>query len=236
MIQVLIVEDDPMVAAVVKSYLRDVPGFQVAAEAGGVEEAKQHLKKNKTIQLVLLDVYMPGENGLSLLPYLRENKIEADVILMTAASDKESIETALRFGAVDYILKPYQFARFQKALHAYQSRYNFFRKEETTDQKQLDETFFEKKHTLEKQTLPKGLTKETLQEVWEAIRQVGQDSFSTEDIALHARLSRVSVKKYLTFLKELDVLQLQPTYGSIGRPIHIYRIDKDNVRKLKPYL
>lgn len=61
MIQVLIVEDDPMVAAVVKSYLRDVPDFQVAAEAGGVEEAKQHLKENKTIQLVLLDVTCLGK-------------------------------------------------------------------------------------------------------------------------------------------------------------------------------
>lgn len=237
MINVLIVEDDPMVAEVARSYLHDVPGFQLVAIANGVEQAKKTLSKHPEVKLVLLDVYMLGENGLELLPYLRKNKIEVDVILMTAASDKDSIHQALRYGAIDYILKPYQFDRFKESLLAYQNQHSFWNEGESANQSQIDQAFFKKQSSqTAKQTLPKGLTRETLQDVWNAIQHVNQSSFSTEDVVLHTNISRVSVKKYLTFLLELEVLKIQPTYGSIGRPIHIYKLVYENKRKVTQYI
>lgn len=236
MIHVLIVEDDPMVAEVARSYLQDISGFHLTATANDVEQAKKALNQHPEIKLILLDVYMPGEQGLVLLPYLREQKIEADVILMTAASDKYSIQQALRYGAIDYILKPYQFARFQEALLSYKNQQSFWNETESVSQAQIDQTFFQKqqKKTV-KQDLPKGLTRETLQDVWTAIQHVSQGSFSTEDVALHAHISRVSVKKYLSFLSELEVLEIQPTYGSIGRPIHIYKLIHENKWRIAQY-
>ncbi|MBG9785261.1 response regulator [Shouchella lehensis] len=237
MIDVLIVEDDPMVAEVTTNYLKDVAGFQLVAHARNVEEARKALTHYPHIRLILLDVYMPGENGLTLLTELRQQRVAADVIVLTAASDKESIQTALRHGAVDYLIKPYQFERFQEALMHFKKKQTIWTKEEPVSQQELDELWFRKDNEKNaKIDLPKGLTKETLGQVWQAIERVGQNSFSTEDVALHACISRVSVKKYLTFLLEWEVLELQPTYGSIGRPIHLYKLKYEHKQRIKAFL
>ena len=58
MINVLIVEDDPMVAQLNKKFVSTLPGFQIERIAGSVAEAKEILA-NKVVDLILLDVYMP---------------------------------------------------------------------------------------------------------------------------------------------------------------------------------
>ncbi|MED4127723.1 response regulator [Shouchella miscanthi] len=237
MIDVMIVEDDPMVAEVTANYMNDLSDFRLVAQAKNVEEAKAHVMKLPSVHLVLLDVYMPGEPGLTLLPFLREQKMSVDVIVLTAASDTDSVQTALRYGAIDYLIKPFQFTRFQEALLRFKKKQDVWLDKKEMNQKQLDELWsFNEKEDRDKAPLPKGLTRETLTEVWRAIEKVGQESFSTEDVALHARISRVSVKKYLTFLLEYDILELQPTYGSIGRPIHLYKMNYEKKQRIKALL
>lgn len=103
MINVMIVEDDPMVAEINKRYLSQIDGFQLAQTANSVDEAIALLKKEK-VQLILLDIFMPGKLGLELLAYLRKNELEIDVIIISAASDFERIKKALRQGIVDYLI------------------------------------------------------------------------------------------------------------------------------------
>lgn len=71
MINVMIVEDDPMVAEINKQYLSKMDGFRLAAQASSVDEAIRLLGK-EDIQLILLDIFMPGKQGLDLLAYLRK--------------------------------------------------------------------------------------------------------------------------------------------------------------------
>src|SRR3954453_13487931 len=115
MIKVLIVEDDPMVAEFNKRYLKEMKGFCLSGIVYNVKDAREFLEKEQ-VNLVLLDVYMPGTNGLELLHFIREQKVDVDVILITAAADTEKIHTALRLGAVDYLIKPFEFQRFNQAL------------------------------------------------------------------------------------------------------------------------
>ena len=101
MIRVMIVEDDPMVAEFNKSYLAKVNGFQLTAMARSVEDAIRIIE-NQDFDLILLDIFMPGKQGLELLIFLREKEKETDVIIISAASDMNRIQKALRYGAVDY--------------------------------------------------------------------------------------------------------------------------------------
>lgn len=100
----MIVEDDPMVAKINKQYLSKIAGFRLEATAHSVDEAVRLLEKEE-IQLIFLDIFMPGKLGLELLAYLRKNELEIDVIIISAASDLERIKKALRFGVVGYLIK-----------------------------------------------------------------------------------------------------------------------------------
>lgn len=221
-INVLIVEDDPMVAEFNKRFLSKVEGYQLVAIAYSVEEAKQLMEeKGNDLQLILLDVYMPGENGLELLSTIRERSLPIDVILITAASDTENIQTALHYGAIDYLIKPFEFTRFKQALLRYKEKFEILNKRETLNQQELDQKLLnsKQKKVTEQKVLPKGLTKSTLLIIIDTIKKT--ESFSTDDIAEITGISRVSVRKYLLFLAEVGVLEETLTYG-IGRPVYHY--------------
>jgi two-component system, CitB family, response regulator MalR len=186
----------------------------------------------------LLDVFMPGSNGMDLLRYVREHQIASDVILITAASDVDKIQTALRLGAVDYLIKPFEFERLNQALLLYKEKYHFFNHSQNVSQDELDERILlsEQKVTEESiDALPKGLTKSTLQVVIDVIKEKEGTPFSTDEIAERTYISRVSVRKYLKFLTDLSVLEQSLTYG-IGRPVYLYTFRSDKLNHVHNYL
>lgn len=223
MIRVLIVEDDPMVAEINKRYLEEIAGFTLMGIAHSVNEALPYID-NEQIDLVLLDVYMPGKTGIELLTYIREEEKSIDVILITAASDVGKVQTALRYGVVDYLIKPFEFERFKAAVSSYREQFMLLHNQRQVNQKEIDEMLLSKEAKptgAPIHSLPKGLTKSTLQIVVSAIEEMGKTPFSTETIAEKTDISRVSIGKYLKFLKEIKVLEETTTYG-IGRPVSLY--------------
>ncbi len=123
MINVLIVDDDPMVAELNKYYLSQVGGFHCQATVATLSQARTLLADaSVSIDLVLLDIYMQQENGLDLLPGLRELGEKTDVIIISSASDVNTVQKALHYGVVDYLIKPFQFSRFKEALSHYRQQ------------------------------------------------------------------------------------------------------------------
>ncbi|MCR6107904.1 response regulator [Salipaludibacillus agaradhaerens] len=235
MINVLILDDDPMVAHFNELYLKEIEGFNLMAVAHSYEEAIAKLE-TVTIDLILLDIYMAGKSGLELLKKIREKeKWSVDVILITAASDVESIQTALRHGAVDYIIKPFDFERFQQALLRYKDKQQIIEGQGHLNQKALDEQLFGITDQI-KNELPKGLSSSTLTIILEVIDSIGETSFSTEEIAEKSEISRVSVRKYLKFMAEIGVLGEKMTYGPVGRPTHLYVYKKEKKKSLSKFL
>ncbi|TVP86960.1 MAG: response regulator [Alkalicoccus sp.] len=237
MINVLVVEDDPMVAELNRSYLEKIPGFRLAGTASNSEEAET-LLTSKQVDLLLLDVYMPGINGLEFLKKIRERKRNVDVILITATSATSEIQQALRLGAVDYLIKPFEFSRFQKALHQYKKYYWSVDQKDKMSQEDLDQMLQKQSSTPllpEVTELPKGLTKTTLETLCTEITTLAPGSFSTEELASAADISRVSVRKYLKFLTSIGFLEETLTYG-VGRPIYQYRINEANREVIQHYL
>ena len=106
----MIVEDDPMVASVNETYLSRLPGFCVIAKAADGLQALEKIKAlSGSVDLVLLDVFMPKMDGLSFLEHLKNLAPSVSVIMITASQNKESLRTALAHGVADYIIKPFTF-------------------------------------------------------------------------------------------------------------------------------
>ncbi|WP_088007177.1 response regulator [Indiicoccus explosivorum] len=238
MIKVLIVEDDPMVAQLNKNYLEQIDGFTVSGRAANTDEAVAHMARTK-IDLMLLDVYLPGLNGIDFLTRIREQNQDIDVILITATSDNQQIQQSLRLGVIDYLVKPFEFGRFEEALTQYKQYHNRLRGTDKINQHEIDRLFRKSSSRSEKilntRELPKGLTKNTLAIINDVILSKAPDSFSTSEIADAAQISKVSIRKYLKFLSEIGYLEETLIYG-VGRPIYQYNLNESKSGQIDRYL
>ncbi|MEG0797558.1 MAG: response regulator [Acidaminococcaceae bacterium] len=233
MIKVLVVEDDPMVSKLHEHYLNQLNGFQLVDAVRNSDDALTALK-NKNYDLIILDIFMPGIDGLQLLSKIRELNYDTDVIIVSAANDKDKIKTALRLGAFDYIIKPFEFDRFSVALNNYKNRYELVGEQDILEQSELDKTIIRQNND-GNLTIPKGLDKNTLHTVWQEIIKL-DDMFTTEEISASVGISRVSIRKYLEFLKSLNVLILELNRGCVGRPVYKYKCIDRNINLINSYL
>ncbi|WP_313382575.1 response regulator transcription factor [Pantoea sp.] len=101
--KILIIEDDASVAEVLEAYLRR-ENYLVRVAADGVAGLKQAERWRP--DLVLLDVMLPGLNGTEVLAKIRRGS-DVPVIMVTAMGDTPDRIGALRYGADDYVVKPY---------------------------------------------------------------------------------------------------------------------------------
>ncbi|VBB09817.1 Hypothetical protein LUCI_5115 [Lucifera butyrica] len=234
MIKVLIVEDDPMVAEFNKRYLEQIEGFTLVAVARSADVAMVLLKKHE-VDLVLLDIFMPGINGLELLAQIRKTGQGVDVMIVSAACDSATIKTALRNGAVDYLIKPFEFERLHAALAQYRNKVLFMRGRDALSQAELDRHVLSREEA-EQKDLPKGLDRTTLKLVWETVLSGQGAPFTTEEIANRVGISRVSMRKYLGFLRYIDLISREVVYGAVGRPVYKYRCLRPESEVIKQYL
>ncbi|MFC5712893.1 response regulator [Thalassorhabdus alkalitolerans] len=236
MINVLIVEDDPMVAKFNKIYLEKINGFHAAGIVHNVKEAWKVLKQEK-IDLLLLDVYMTDDTGLDMLVELRREGSNIDAIVITAANDNTSIKTALRYGAVDYLIKPFDFERFKESLLQYKKKAELMKDEQAVSQEELDAFLLRKKRSnYNPLELPKGLTEVTFAIIAKQILDWETTSFSTADVAKETGISRVSTRKYLQHLVDIEILLVQVSYQTTGRPLHRYRLKSEKKDVLQSFV
>jgi two-component system OmpR family response regulator len=112
----LIVEDDPSIAMLMKTYLAK-RGFILRVVADG-QEALQVLDEKPTPHLVLLDVNLPNINGFDILAYIRasENLKHLPAIMVTAQVSDADVLRGLKGGADGYIFKPFQWTAFYECI------------------------------------------------------------------------------------------------------------------------
>lgn len=117
--KVLVVDDNQDVRDLVVHFLSS-DGFQVFSTSNG-EEALAILKSN-SINLVLLDVMMPGKSGIEVLTEIRtgSNKKIHDipVMMITAMSSTDDIDAALAVGANSYVIKPFRGTTIREKVRA----------------------------------------------------------------------------------------------------------------------
>ncbi|MFQ5468020.1 MAG: response regulator, partial [Kiloniellaceae bacterium] len=101
---ILIVDDHGEIRSLIAKYLTK-HGYRVSAADGGV--AMKRLLRAGAIDLVVLDIMMPGEDGLSLCRHLRATT-DLPVILLTAMAEETDRIVGLEIGADDYLPKPFE--------------------------------------------------------------------------------------------------------------------------------
>ncbi|BCR06009.1 hypothetical protein DESUT3_30780 [Desulfuromonas versatilis] len=102
--RVLVVDDEPLVRATLAQALHD-EGFSVA-QANGPEQALE-LFKSQPFPVVFADAVMPGISGIGLLQKIKEADPDTQVILMAGQGSLDTAIMALRFGANEYVMKPF---------------------------------------------------------------------------------------------------------------------------------
>src|SRR5437016_10706637 len=101
--RILLVDDHPLTRSALAGLLRQ-HGFDVVGEAADGEEAIASAQSLDP-DLILLDLSMPGLDGLSALPRLREAAPGCEVVVLTASGTEENLLAAIRGGAAGYLLK-----------------------------------------------------------------------------------------------------------------------------------
>jgi DNA-binding NarL/FixJ family response regulator len=101
--RILIVDDHPITRDALAALLTQ-HDFSVVGEAADGEEAIE-LARRLRPQLVLLDLSMPGLDGLQALPRIRDAAPECEVVVLTASGTEENLLSAIRGGAAGYLLK-----------------------------------------------------------------------------------------------------------------------------------
>jgi len=226
MIKVLIIEDDPMVREINEKFLRKVEGFELYASVNSLEKAKDVIISGK-IDLILLDVFLPQGKGIDLLKWVRIENYKCDAILITADRNTETIEEAFRYGAVDYLVKPFIFNRFKEALLQFRSRKNSFKNIDSMDQGIIDKyTMKENKHVIEYDDYIgdiKGFNQYTYEKILVGIANMKDNTFTSEQMAKNIGVSRITARRYLDYLEKEQKLVVEMEYGKVGRPKNKYR-------------
>lgn len=72
--------------------------------------------------------------------------------------------------------------------------------------------------------LPKGLNRVTLREILQYIKEIEKEEFTIQDVSRDLSLSKVTVRRYLDYLEQRGIVDVEQRYGSVGRPLRIYRL------------
>lgn len=104
-IRLAIVEDDPRLRDLLHEYLNHQPEFDCVIVAGSAEAFVQELALSLPPRVILLDLSLPGQSGLDLLPVLQRQLPGVDVVVQTMHDDAQRIGQALRSGATGYLIK-----------------------------------------------------------------------------------------------------------------------------------
>ncbi|WP_030154309.1 DUF7342 family protein [Streptomyces sp. NRRL S-244] len=219
-IHVLVVDDDMRVARINAAYVAKVPGFRVVAQAHSAAEALACLDTHP-VDLILLDHYLPDENGLDLVRRLRQLGHRTDVIMVTAARDLATVQSAMRLGALQYLVKPFTFAGLRTRLEAYSSLRRTLETGGEAEQAEVDRIFGALAAAGSPNEMPKGHSATTAELVRQVLRSA-EGPLSTQQIADRAGISRQTAQRYLKLLERTGRVSLALRYGETGRPEHRY--------------
>ena len=224
MINVLIVEDDPMVAFINKRYLEQIGGINVFGPVMYEKDIINILESEK-IDLILLDVFLPQKSGIDILKSLRNKSFFTDIIMITAANSSLEVKKAFAYGVVDYLVKPFEFKRLKEAVDKFKLKNNMMQKDNLLTQKEIDKLLINDNLDGET-TLPKGLNKKTLDKILSFLNYNSNKVWTLREIAYEIKISNVTVKKYMDYLEKIDKIKSEMTFGNVGRPEHKYTINK----------
>jgi response regulator of citrate/malate metabolism len=223
--KILLVEDDPMVVMINQRFVEALEDFHVTATAHTLAQAKEALI-SQDFDLVLIDINLKNKSGLDLVKWIRDQAIPVEFIIISAANQVTAVETATAYGAVDYLLKPFNAERLHQSLHHFKQKYEALHNKDSIDQATLDALYGQgiQAFDLANEPLQKGISRKTLQHLMAVIREI-EEPCDIEDLVSKTTLSHVTIRKYIQYLVDHKVLNEESQYGAIGRPTTVYWLE-----------
>src|SRR5215213_10230537 len=108
----LVVDDEPIARKIIVNYIEQMPLLALGGECINALSAIDHLRTQNNINIIFLDINMPNLSGLQLLKIIQPSQ----PIIFTTAYAEHAVES-YELNAVDYLLKPFSFERFTKAVY-----------------------------------------------------------------------------------------------------------------------
>lgn len=225
MIQVLITEDDYRVGNIHAEFLTKIADVEVVGKALSGKETLE-LVESLSIDLILLDIFMPDILGTELIRQIRNLNPDIDIIMISAATDKSMVEDAIRNGIFDYIIKPVKMDRFTKTIEKYKRTRKTLDKEAEVDQSFLDDYFgYKDKDVSTNKDTPKGIDPLTLEKIKKFIK-ANHLGITAEEMGVKIGASRTTARRYLEYLISIGTCTAQLEYGIVGRPERKYLMVK----------
>lgn len=212
---VLVVDDDFRVAALHSAIVAAVQGFRVVARAGSIAAARTALADHPEIELVLLDVYLPDGSGIDLI-----GELDRDCFVVGAETDSAAVRSAMRAGALSYLIKPFADADLARRLAGY-IQYRRVLDSADVDQSAVDSALgalrFGKPATAKRNDNPSP-TEQRILDLF------GPDSvLFADDVSARVGVSAATARRHLAPLVDCGALRMSLQYGGTGRPRQEYR-------------
>ncbi|SEW16297.1 two component transcriptional regulator, winged helix family [Chitinophaga sp. YR573] len=103
--KLLLIEDEPSVVSFIRRYLTEA-GYDVSVALDG--QSGLEMATDNTFQLIILDVMLPGMNGIAVCKQLRKQQNATPILMLTALGSTENVVSGLDSGADDYLVKPFK--------------------------------------------------------------------------------------------------------------------------------
>lgn len=220
-IEVLIIEDDIRIAQIHDKFLNQIEGFKTIGMAHTIEDTKMWIETLKP-DLVLLDIYFPDGLGLSIIDMIVEQKLQTDIILITAAVEIEIVKKAYTSGVTDFLLKPITLQKFTYCLEKYKEKHQILSSNEYVQEERI-QNFGDHYSvpTIEQDKSPKGIDAITKNKIIDFILTI-DGGITAESLGAELGISRTTARRYLEHLMEEKIIFVEHIYGSVGRPERRY--------------
>ncbi|SDM82187.1 two-component system, CitB family, response regulator [Paenibacillus sp. yr247] len=220
--RVIVVDDDFMIAKMHGKFIASQTGYELVGTACNYEQALSQVTELSP-DLLLLDVYLPDHSGIDLVRTIRSRNLPCDIILITAAKEREIVEEGFRLGIFDYLFKPFDLDHLQSTLIKYAQFKTRLSSSDQWNQESLDN--LKKLRAPDATTNPfqKGIDIRTLERIKQYLLESSEFQ-NVDQIAQRAGVSRSTVRNYMTYLVEEHIVEELLQYGTIGRPQRLYRM------------
>lgn len=212
-IQVLVVDDDFRVGGLHRDIVAARPGFTALEPVRGVRAARAAVR-DRHPDLVICDVYLPDGDGIAFVA-----EIDVDAIVISASSDGATVRRALRAGALDYLMKPFDPGMLSERLDAYRRFRNLAPEDRPLDQQSIERA---QRVLYARESGAAPVSRSTTEKLIVDLLRDGESSAS--DIATRAGISRATAQRHLAALATRGAVEVTLRYGSTGRPEHRYRV------------
>jgi response regulator of citrate/malate metabolism len=220
-LSVLVVDDDFRVAHLHAGIVNAIPGFTVTATASTLADARKAAAA--AIDLALVDVYLPDGSGVDLIRELR-----CDTMVLTAATEADTIRSALSAGALSYLVKPFTHADLAARLAGY-ARYRRILARPNLGAQEVDAALDALRPRAAGQQAV-VVSSPTKRLVLQALR-ASPTPMSSNEVATAVGISRATAQRYLATLASTGEVTMRLRYGTTGRPEQEFLVTSDRSDK-----